>query len=64
MDLKSQFMGLYMNAKKTNQSLKEKWKDLENKEGVTFNTAKSSLSGLSSTLEKRRQQFKEARLQK
>jgi len=55
MDLKSQFMGLYMNAKKTNQSLKEKWKDLENKEGVTFNTAKSSLSGLSSTLEKRRQ---------
>ena len=61
-DLKSVFQSFYSKMKEQDKKLKETMKSLDEKEGISLNSAKASLSGLSDKLEKRRQAFREARL--
>lgn len=60
--MKSVFQSFYTKMKEQDRKLKDKLKAMDETEGVTLNSAKASLGGFSSKLEKRRQAFREARL--
>ena len=50
--------------KEQDRKLKAKIQQMDQKEGITLNSARASLTGFSDKLEKRRQAFREQRLKK
>ena len=60
--LTSTFQQFYAKMKEQDKKLKATMKSLDEKEGISLNSARASLNSFSDKLEKRRQAFKEARL--
>lgn len=62
-DLKNAFQSFYAKMKEQDKKLKATMKSLDEKEGISLNSAKASLNSFSSKLEARRQAYREQRKQ-